>query len=112
MNAGLAALAAYHRHFGVGYLAHTSLVTKLCNGFSDVQHPTHGRLREVTTMRIHWEFSAELDAAIFDKRAAFALLAEAVIFQGHDHGKCKSVMQLRRVDVGRCEPGHLESASR
>ena len=73
----------HNRRIMLGHLPRATLAADLPHRFNEQVKPVHTRMavRQTPAIGIHREDSPRGDAPIGDKRTAFALFAEAQIFQ-------------------------------
>ena len=89
-------------------LALTALSSCLDDGFAQGRHAPHVKRRELPAARIGRQRTARTELPVLDEGSALALLAEAVVFQRHEHGVGVAVVQLANIDVLGADAGHAE----
>ena len=88
------------------------LATHLPHPFNHQLQARHAGFRQQATRCVDGQIAANLNAAVFNKTPAFALLTEAVGFQRHQRSDGEAVVDLRHINVLGRQPGHLECGLR
>src|SRR5690606_7001467 len=85
--------------FGIFHLIHRR-AAHLLDTFAYVRHADDVSLGQLAAVGVDRNRAGAMtDGATFDKGAAFAAFAEAVLFQLHQHHRREVVVQERNVDV-------------
>src|SRR5579872_7234752 len=103
-----AAVARYEAQLMLRQLARSALATNLDHRFGDRRHPPHVKRTELSSPRVHRNRTAWTRFAIGYEWTTLALLAEAIIFEGHQNGEGIAIIKLGKLDVGQLYVGHLE----
>src|SRR5579885_790782 len=103
-----AAVAVGDRGLGALDLARAAFAAELAHRLDQQEQPVHAgvAIAEPAAVGVDRQGAARGDAAALDKAAAFALLAEAEVFEEQDRVDREGVVKLDDVDIGRSEPGH------
>src|SRR3984957_11411005 len=101
------------RDLGIGDLPRTAFAAQLAYRLSNRKHRTGMTgmaMREQAAVRIDRQFAAKLDASVFDEAAAFALGAEAEVFELDDDDRREAIVKLGDVDIFRRQSRHRKGA--
>lgn len=103
------AAAVGQDHVDVAHLTVATVATELAHGLDEDEHPVHPgvRVRQSATVGVGGQRTARAEATVGDEGSALALRAEPEVFEGHQSGDGKAVVQLDDIDVGMYDTGHL-----
>src|SRR3954453_6573719 len=93
--------------FGVLDLARAAVPPELADRLDQQEDPEHAGVGvgEAAATGVEREVAADGGALARDELASFTLGAEAEVLELDEGGVGEGVVELRDVDVGRCQPG-------